>query len=131
MPRVIWASSYSRIGTCYYHCSLDELMRAIRGSSDDADVKRQTIRLLRDHGFDAFDMDKLPGSRLLGDEMYLCMTDGHPIKVNGEWHDPEDVLFMCELDDIKDRIRKGPSRLIKQRLTMREMKDKYIPEELR
>lgn len=106
-------------GTKYY---LITLKHAINVAMDMNLLMSQALIM---NGWDSVDVDKLPGSMIIDNSLYLCVTDGYAIEVNGEKDvDPEAALSEFSLEDLDEYIEVASDKIISERLTPYEV-DKF------
>lgn len=106
-------------GTKYY---LITLKHAIYVAMDMNLLMSQALIM---NGWDSVDVDKLPGSMIIDNSLYLCVTDGYAIEVNGEKDvDPEAALSAFSLEDLDEYIEVASDKIISERLTPYEV-DKF------
>lgn len=105
-------------GTTFYYITEDDLLKFY--DKNDNGILRFIVD--RD-GFDAFDLDKLYGSQLFGDILYLCVTDGNEIMVDGELVAPEEVLDIYTPEDISEYEKHANDGIIRRYLSEYEMKE--------
>ena len=111
------------IGTTYYKLTPDFVEDEIRNDKFSNLILLESFLLF---GWDAFDMDYLEdsGSLIIGDNLYLCITDGKDIYVDGVSVDPFDALQDFDLDELDEYIKDGddPSlKLVHRYLTTDEL----------
>lgn len=119
-------------GTAFYSVTEDELKDYY--SDEDTNVWMQA--LIKDKGFDAIDFDNnLFGSKIIDDVLYICVTDGRHITVDGKSIDPEEALDKYSVSELDGFISHGTDKLIHRYITEYEVYtpdfDKYAIELLR
>lgn len=88
------------IGTTFYEMNLYDAIDAIKEHGN-----IWVAKALAEFGWNCVNLqDDLCGSRAIGDTLYVCVTDGNEISINGELVDPETVLEDYELSDIEHLI---------------------------
>lgn len=86
----VMGATYESIGTTYYRMTLGQIQNAYE--SGDPFIY---YAILED-GFDAINIDALPGSAIIDDELFYCVSDGKSIDIDGEEVDP--FLALQEYD---------------------------------
>lgn len=103
-------------GTKYY---LITLKHAIDVALDTNILMSQALIM---NSWDSLDIDRLSGSMIIDNSLYLCVTDGYAIEVNGEKDiDPEAALSEFSLDDLDKYIEVASDEIISERLTPYEV----------
>lgn len=75
------------IGTTFYKYELDDVIEETQLSNP------ILYYLFEVYGWDAIDFEKgLFGSRVIGGDLYICETDGIPVKIDGIEFDPEEIF---------------------------------------
>lgn len=118
-PKPVMAS-HSRIGTAFFQCSLNQLISVSKKYEDIV-----LVNALRKYGFDALDFkDALFGSVVRDNYLYICVTDGHPIKVNDDWYDPYTILKKSDvtIQDVINYVHKATASQIHRHVSYRELK---------
>lgn len=85
-------------GTRFFKIPIDVLKKA----AEDENILLKT--LIDEEGWGAINIDGMYGSKVIGDTLYYCETDGEPIQVNGQEVDPEEALEEFQVDDLSDFI---------------------------
>lgn len=107
------------VGTTYYKASIDELIDALKTSDGNIWV----INMLEYKGWDAIDFDNnLFGSKVIGDDLYLCETDGQDIQINGQLVDPEKALDEYDVSELSAYIKPADSKKLTNSITGYEVK---------
>lgn len=121
--KAVTAASVSA-GTTYYRITLKELTDAF------SEQNLWLQKCIEERGFNAIDFDhSLYGSRFdIGekDVMYLCVTDGYDIEVNGEMVDPEDALDYhnpAPGGDLYQYVKPSTPEIILKNISEYEFKD--------
>ena len=105
-------------GTVFYEITESDLLKFY----DKSDNGIMRFIVDRD-GFDAFDLEQLYGSELFDDHLlYLCVTDGADIEINGEDVFPEEALAKYTPDDLFAYIKPGNDGIIRRYLSEYELK---------
>lgn len=78
--------------------------------------------VVSENGFNAFDIEKMYGSKIIGDILYLCVTDGYEIDVNGEMIEPEFALDMFDISALSAYIVDGDDKIIDRYVSEYELK---------
>ena len=116
--RHIKAAEEFSFGTIFYSVTEDELKRYYK---DNGNIF--TKYLVQEEGFKAFDLDRMYGSAVIGDTLYICETDGSFIEVNGEEVEPEFALEDYTIEDLEPYIQELPEKDIKNKLGNYELAD--------
>ena len=103
--------------TTFYTITESQLLKHY--DSNDNGILRFVVS---ENGFNAFDIDRLYGSKIIGDVLYLCVTDGHDIIVNGEETYPEDALDMYDISALSAYIQEGDDKIIDRYVSEYELK---------
>lgn len=106
----------SNSNTTFYKITLNDLKQAF------SDENAWLLASITDLGFRAIDIDSLIGSRVIDNVLYLCVTNGVDIDVNGELADPEDALFQYNLDDLSEYIEDATDDIILDNIDEYNMK---------
>jgi len=110
-------------GTTFYEISENALK-----SVYDEDSNTVLRYLVTVYGFDAFDVDKMWGSSLEGDTLYLCVTDGVDISVGDEYVDPESAIEEFGVDRLSSYVEQGTPDIIKRYISGYELRPIDIDE---
>lgn len=114
--KIYGASSSLVEGTTFYRVTPDQIRRYY--SDDDNIIVKY---LVRNEGLQAFDIDQIYGSALIGSDAYICVNDGEPIEVDGEEVDPEDALELFDIEDLQEYIQDADDEIIRRYLSMYEL----------
>lgn len=107
-----------KAGTTYYTITKDALRKAFDGDSENVWLKAA----IESDGFGAIDLDKnLFGSKVIGDTLYLCITDGRDIMVDGIAVDPEEALDEYTPEQLSDFVAHATDKLIRRYITPYEI----------
>ena len=98
-------------GTTFYKCSLNDIKENIYNRSSFTDWALTESKL------NAIDLDQLPGSDVIDNYLYLCITDFDDIEINGELVDPEEALATIEITQLADYIESGTPEIISSYLS--------------
>jgi hypothetical protein len=108
----------SRKGTTFYKATLDEVKSAFKEKGANLWLLESFEKL----GWDAIDFDNnLFGSRVIDDVLYICVTDGYEIEVNGRKEDPEEVLDYYGDSELADYIEDATDKIILKYITEYEI----------
>lgn len=111
-------SEARKAGTTYYTITKDALRKAFGDDSENVWLKAA----IEADGFDAIDLDKnLFGSKVIGDTLYLCITDGRDIMVDGIAVDPEEALDEYTPEQLSDFVAHATDKLIRRYITPYEI----------
>lgn len=121
MKRYVSSSTITaatRHGTTYYKASLDQILQVLK--KENANV--WLIGALQDSGFDALDVqNRLFGSRVINNDIYICVTDGYDITVNGQTTDPETALDDFDVEELSNYISDATDEIIHRYITVYEL----------
>lgn len=114
----------SNIGTTYYRATLDNVIQTL--TRNDANIF--LLYLIEADGFDALDFKKhMFGSAVFEenheDVIYICVTDGYEIEVDGEMIDPEEALENYSPSYLDNRIQDANDDIIMRNITPYELLD--------
>lgn len=113
-------SSGHSTGTTYYSATLDKIIKAYEGYNKNIWVWNAFKR----YGFYAIDFDhNLYGSAVVDDTLYICVTNGQDIEVNGEYIDPEDAFDKYTPEDLADYIKPATDKIIERYITEIEIEE--------
>lgn len=109
----IMAADEMEIGTTIYEVT-EQMLKDFY--ADDDNIVTQFI--IDDYGFDAFDLSRMYGSKLIGDTLYICVTDGVEILIDtpdGEIEeDPEQLLDIYDIDYLESLIEPATDEILKR-----------------
>lgn len=106
-------------GTTFYSATVDDIIDAYGDVTLNAWIRQAFV----DRGLDAIDYDhNLYGSAIIDDVLYICVTDGYDIEVNGEEVDPEEALSEYTPEDLSDYIKPATAEIIRRYITEYELK---------
>ena len=77
-------------GTKFYKITEDQIVDYFSKSKDPSKIF--ILSALDLYGWRAFTIDKMYGSQVFDNELYLCVTDNEPIVIDGREVDPESAL---------------------------------------
>lgn len=100
-------------GTTFYTITVDAAVHAYENNN------LIVYQALKDYGWDAFDIDKyLIGSAIIDDILYLCVSDGIDLDIDGVGLvDPEEAIDTVDLDSLIDYIKQPTDQEIVKHLT--------------
>lgn len=109
-------------GTTFYEATLDDILSVLE--SDDANP--WLIYALKSDGMDAIKIDDMFGSAIIDDVLYICVTDGRDIVVDGRRIDPEYALDNSMTQETvselySDYIVRASKDIIRERITEYEI----------
>lgn len=120
-PRIGGPSDF---GTTYYRATEKQIKDAFH---NDKDANIWVTALIDRDGLDALDFhDSLFGSKVIGDTLYICKTDGSDISVDGENVDPETALDDYSEDELSDYIEDADDKTIIKSITEYELNFKDV-----
>ncbi|MCM1226122.1 MAG: hypothetical protein NC320_01695 [Clostridium sp.] len=105
-------------GTTYYLVTFDQIQKFFNGEDSNVWIGKSFEEL----GWAAIDFDNnLFGSQIIGDDLYICVTDGKDIEVNGDLVNPEEALEICAPDDLSEYIKSASNGIIQRYITEYEI----------
>lgn len=105
-------------GTTWYKASYDEILDALQDSS----VNPWVLIYFNTDNFNAINFKhNLWGSFVEGDDLYICVTDGYDIEINGEMVDPESAAEIYGLDELTEYIESATPEFIRSKITEDEL----------
>ena len=115
------ASIYANIedynyGTAFYSVTEDQLQNYY--DNEENIIIRY---LVNEYGFEAFDIERLYGSAIIDDVLYICDTNGEEILVGGQSINPEDALENFTLDELSTYVIPADDSIIKRYLSEYEL----------
>ncbi|MCM1222054.1 MAG: hypothetical protein NC548_47050 [Lachnospiraceae bacterium] len=106
-------------GTTFYSASAEDIIDAYRDETLNVWVRKAFI----EEGLDAIDFDhNLFGSKVIDDMLFICVTDGQDIEVNGELVNPEEALEIFTPDELLEYTRQASKNVIRRYITEYEIK---------
>lgn len=107
------------IGTTFYYTTLSDVIQTLKDKSQNEIL----IFLLETRGWYALDFEhNLFGSYVDGDDLYLCVTDGAEIEIDGVEVYPEDAIEEFGVDAIKPWLESATDDVITFRITEYELR---------
>lgn len=77
------------------------------------------------HGWDALNFDNrssnLANSRVVDNNLYLCITDGHPVEIDEDSVDPEYLLDEYDISELEGLIKPASQNIIRLNISRYEM----------
>lgn len=120
--RIVKAATdkHSELGTTFYQVSLKELQDFLK----DSDANMWMQKAFEEDGFDAIEFKyNLFGSQVIDGFLYLCITDGYDIVVNGKEVDPETALdYYNPETELSDYVKPATEDIILNNITEYELK---------
>lgn len=109
-----------RFGTTFYKATLQDVIDAL--VDDNANV--WLITALVEDGFYALDLDSagLSGSAVINNEIYICVSDGYAINLDGHEIEPEEALTSYSLEELEPFIQEATPDVITRYITTYELK---------
>lgn len=107
-------------GTVWYKASYIKIKNALGDAIPDVNP---WISIYFDReNFKSIDFNhNLWGSFVEGDDLYICVTDGYDIEINGEMVDPEQAYELYGLKALSDYIQPATDQIITSKITDDEM----------
>lgn len=116
----VYITAANSLGTQFVHATLDDVIRALKNDHKSNEI---LIYLLERDGFYALDFDNnFYGGYADDDNIYICITDGEDIEVEGELVYPEDAIDKFGVDAVADYTREATEHDITFRITGYELK---------
>ena len=113
------AEKISTQGTIFYRISLDEVIDYYSDPKRNVWVWKSFVEL----GWNCINFDNsLFGSYVDGSDLYLCVTDGVEIDVDGVAVNPEEAFDDYDIEDLSDYILPGDDGIIKRYIGEDEIK---------
>lgn len=110
-------------GTTYYKTTVEQIIDTLK--ADEANP--WLIAAFQNDGYDAIDYKhNLYGSAVLDDGLYICVTDGHDIEINGEQVDPEAALEDYPVEELSAFIKPATDDIIRRWITPDEIKVPWL-----
>lgn len=114
----------SNVGTTYYRATLGTVVQTLARN----DANLFLLYLIEEYGFDALDFKKhMFGSAVVEenneDVIYICVTDGYEIEVDGEMVDPEEALENYAPIYLENHIQDANDDVIMRNITPYELAD--------
>lgn len=94
-------------GTTFYKVTVADLVNHYKESNNIV-----TSAIIDMYEFDVFDLDRMYGSAIIDDTLYLCVTDNKDIIVDGEAVDPEHALEEYDIEDLEDYIEPATDEVL-------------------
>lgn len=105
-------------GTTFYYATIGDIIKAFE--SDDSNIWIQ--KAFTELEWDAIDLDNhLFGSQIVGDNLYICVTDGYDIEIDGNLVNPEEALELYTPDTLDDYIKPATDKIIHKYITEYEL----------
>lgn len=106
-------------GTTFYTISLEDVRVAMQSGEANIWIDKAFAEL----GWDAIDFEhSLFGSQIIDNVLYLCITDGQDIEVQGRGVDPESALEAYQVEHLSAYIQQGTPEVITKYITQYEIK---------
>ena len=106
------------IGTTYYTTDINQILDFLK----DEDANIWLIGSFELEGLDALNLENnLFGSKIIGDILYICVTDGSDININGNMVDPESALDDYDVEELSAYIRPADDEILRRWITPSEI----------
>lgn len=106
------------IGTTYYTTDVNQILDFLK----DEDSNIWLIGAFELDGLDALNLENnLFGSKIIGDILYICVTDGSDININGNMVDPESALDDYDVEELSAYIRPADDEVLRRWITTSEI----------
>lgn len=126
MKKVIKAARINAaadMGTTFYKTNVEQILDVLK----DNDANVWLIAAFQNEGLNALDLEHhLFGSYEDGENLYICVTDGHEINVNDEEVDPELAMENYSVEQLSAYIKDATPEVILERITEFEIKPPYF-----
>lgn len=106
---------HSELGTTFYTVTLEQLKEAF--SNDNVLIQGA----LQVQGWDALNLKTLFGSEIVDDILYLCITDGNEIEVEGKLINPEYMIEEYGVKSIQSLLQDSTPEIILKEITEYEI----------
>lgn len=121
----ITAAEGASAGTTWYRVSLPQFTDFIEDHETNIFVKHAALTYL----FDCLDLAQMYGSAVYDDELFICKTDGQPIKVKDDENvDPETAFKKYTPEDLYPYIEDAKDDTLIKYITYREMRPEILEE---
>ena len=100
----ISAAEHPEYGTKYYRITLDDALTAHQSTGN-----IWVYGALLNYGFYALNIADMWGSKVFGNTLYVCDTDGEDIKVGDHYVNPETALEEESLSNLQEYIIENPT----------------------
>lgn len=105
-------------GTVFYAATLDQIIQCYQDYNKNAWVRQAFI----ENGFDALELESnLYGSAIFGDTLYICVTDGKDIIIQGKPIFPEDAFDLFDVAELSEYIEPADDAIISRYITEYEI----------
>ena len=112
-------------GTIFYKATEDELKKLIKDGKNNEIVKF----IIDNNGVYAINEDKLYGGTITDDgDVYICVTDGKDIQIDGDPVFPEEAIETYSVEDIADYVKPMTEEIAHRYITDYELKPFDIDE---
>lgn len=106
------------MGTTYYTTDINQILDFLK--NEDANI--WLIGSFELDGLDALNLEtNLFGSKIIEDILYICVTDGSDINVNGDMIDPESALDDYDVEELSAYIRPADDEILRSWITVSEI----------
>ena len=115
------SSIFTGVGTTFYAIPAERLLKAFDRSRKK--LNKFFVDIIRYTDLEALNPNSFYGSHIdtVNNVFYLCVSDGKPIKVNGEEIDPDEALDKYTIEDLAEYTEQPSDDLILQHVTMYEL----------
>lgn len=112
---------FTGVGTTFYPISEERLLKALDRSKKK--LNKFFVDIVRYSGVSALDLNDSYGTQIddVNDTIYLCVSDGKPIKVNGEEIDPYEALDAYTIEDLSEYTEQPSDDTILKNITVYEL----------
>jgi len=118
------SNTRSALGTTIYPITVEQLRSAFEGENIWLD------KSLQERGIDAIDTSTLFGSQVFGQELYLCITDGYEVQIDGQEYDPEAILedYGPSSPKVREFLQEPTPEIIRRHITSDEFHEPWFNE---
>lgn len=104
--------------TTFYAATLNQVVNTFKSSDTNVWIQKSFTEL----GWDAIDFkNNLYGSHVVDDILYICVTNGYDVDVNGQTVNPEELLVHYTPDEVSDYIKPATDSIIQKYITEYEI----------
>lgn len=105
-------------GTTFYLVTFEQIQKYFNNEDTNIWISKAFEEL----EWDAIDFDNnLFGSQIIGDDLYICVTDGVDIEVGDELVYPEEALDIYTPDELSEYIKPATDEVIQKYITEFEL----------
>lgn len=105
------------IGTTFYKTNIQDIIKTLESTGFNVFC----LAALEHFGYKALDTKSMYGSYIDDKDLYICVTDGELINVNGEEVEPEYAMEEYYPEDLAEYIQDATDDVIKKHITEYEI----------